>query len=425
VAKEGVSYEEAIENIDIGGPSMVRSAAKNHARVLVVTEPSRYDKVLGDLRKHGGSSCFKHRQKMAWWAFATTGGYDNHISLFLAGEMNPDFKRAMQEGDRDVVSLRYGENPHQTGRLQRFSKPPEADVAHARQHHGKQLGYINLLDADAALAVVKEWDQPAACIVKHATPCGVGSGDTAAAAFNQAYEGDPLAAFGGIVALNVPIDCTTAEAITSIDKLLEVIVAPGYDADALELLKGRWKNARLLETGRMFDSDERRRQHRSGGRPDGAMVEDMVTSHRIVGGELIQQRDLVGVVESEWKTVTRRPPTSAELAAIKFNWLVCKHVKSNAVVVGGEHGTYGIGGGQVDRVAAAEHAVKKAGERAMRAVAASDAFFPFPDGPQVLIQAGVTAIVQPGGSVRDQATIDLCDAAGVAMIFTGRRHFRH
>ena len=419
VAKEGVTYEEAIENIDIGGPSMVRSAAKNHARVLVVTDPERYEKVLGDLRKHGGSSCFKHRQKMAMRAFEHTTEYDDGIASYLCNQVGDEppartpAEVLSSQLDNAPGKLRYGENPHQRAYLARHAERGEASVAHAVQHHGKELGYINVLDADAALNVVKEWPSDsiaACCIVKHATPCGVGLGPNASEAFRHAYEGDPLAAFGGIVAFNRNLNLAAAKAITSIDKLLEVIVAPTYEGGALEHLKAKWKNVRLLEVGPVITDRDR-------------MVADM--RHYIIGGMLVQQRDLVGVVESEWKTVTRRRPTSAELAALRFNWLVCKHVKSNAVVIGGEQGTYGIGGGQVDRVAAAEHAVKKAGDRAMGAVAASDAFFPFPDGPQVLIQAGVTAIVQPGGSVRDQATIDLCDAAGVAMIFTGRRHFRH
>src|SRR5690606_10502240 len=240
--KAGVTYEEAIENIDIGGPSMVRSAAKNHARVLVVTDPGRYEKVLGDLRKHGGSSCFKHRQKMAMQAFATTNRYDMAISAFLAAPEHAGTQR--QVGGE--VELRYGENPHQGASLIPGVREGEASVAHAIQHHGKQLGYINLLDADAAMNVVKEFDVPACCIVKHATPCGAGLGETTAEAFVRAYEGDQLAAFGGILAFNAEIDLQTAMAITAIDKLLEVVVAPKFNTDALELLKGRWKNVRLL-----------------------------------------------------------------------------------------------------------------------------------------------------------------------------------
>ena len=384
VAKPGVSYEEAIENIDIGGPSMVRSAAKNHARVAVVVEPARYDKVLGDLRKHGGSTCYKHRRKLALRAFEHTASYDESIASHL-------FSEAVQSG---VVTpdpcppdmrfrnpLRYGENPHQRAELVPSDRPQEASVAYAEQLHGKELGYINLLDADAGLATVKEFDsagRAACCIVKHATPCGVGVGASAAEAFERAYAGDQLAAFGGIVAFNRDVDDAAAEAIAGIDKLLEVIVAPSFHPAALDRLRRRWKNVRLLAVGPMRQV---------------VGTHYRQTSHSILGGTLVQDRDLVGVVESEWKVVGRRPPTPAELAAMKFNWLVAKHVKSNAVVIGGETGTFGIGGGQVDRVAAARHAVEKAGGRAAGAVAASDAFFPFPDGPELLLKAGVTAIV--------------------------------
>ena len=407
VAKPDVTYEEAIENIDIGGPSMVRSAAKNHARVLVVTESERYEKVLGDLRKHGGSSCFKHRQKMAFQAFKATNEYDNAIAGYLHDQLHGESQSVFSE----PISLRYGENPHQEARLERLWKAPtEASVAWAEQHHGKQLGYINLLDADAALAAVKSFEGAACCIVKHATPCGIGIGANVAEAFENAYASDPLAAFGGVLAVNQPIDQAAAAAMVDGQKFLEVIVAPSYDADALQLLMDRWKNVRLLSVGPMNK---------------GVGLQEDESRHRIYGGELVQDRDLIGVVESEWNVVSDRQPTDAELAAMKFNWLCVKHVKSNAIVIGGESATFGIGGGQVDRVAAAKQAVAKAGDRAKGAVAASDAFFPFPDGPEALLDAGVTAIVQPGGSRNDQMTVDLCNERGAALIFTGRRHFRH
>ena len=404
VAREGCTYEEAVEQIDIGGPAMVRSAAKNHTRVVVVTGRGQYDNVLTELREHRGASRLRLRRDLAARAFGRTLRYDRAIENFLDDSLGDVVTR------RGRTTLRYGENPHQRARLFRDAvRPDEASVAWAEQLHGKELGYINLLDADAALQVVKEFDRPACCIVKHATPCGVGAGERPAEAFDRAYAGDPLAAFGGIVAFNRPVDDDAAEAVCAIDKLLEVLVAPSFAPSALDRLKNRWKNARLLAVGPM--------------RQDGEPLDR--TIHRVVGGVLDQDRDLTGVVEAEWKVVSARPPTDAELAALKFNWLACKHVKSNAVVVGGPEGTYGIGGGQVDRVAAARHAVEKAGGRTRGAVAASDAFFPFPDGPQLLLDAGVTAVVQPGGSVKDQLTIDLVNERGAAMVFTGRRHFRH
>lgn len=407
IQKPGVSFEEAIENIDIGGPSMIRSAAKNHRFVLVVTSPDRYEKVLGDLREHGGACCGKHRLKQAQRAFAHTAEYDSLIANYLATAGGID-SAGLVLNLHKALDLRYGENPHQKATLLVDKKPSEASVAFARQLHGKELSYINLLDADAALNAVKELREPTACIVKHASPCGFATADDLATAFANAYAGDPLAAFGGIVALNQHVDAHTAETITAIDKLLEVIVAPAYDEAALQLLRTRWKNVRLLEVGELGSAD-----------PNELMM------HRIVGGFLTQQRDLLGVDQSSWKVVSARQPTEAEIAELKVGWLACKHVKSNAIVIAKNRMAVGIGGGQVDRVNAARVAIQKAGERARGAVAASDAFFPFPDGPQLLLDAGVTAIIQPGGALRDNETIDAVNRAGAAMLLTGQRHFRH
>ena len=647
IAKPGVSFEEAIENIDIGGPSMVRSASKNHRFVVVITAPEQYEKVLGDLRKHGGCTCEKHRLKLAQQAFAHTGAYDARIASYLSeqlpqpaadaigsgaarfrvepqhgavataaatlglpelpppgephrpgpllerlinstphfnqflheivitqasqvggteavafiaerqgeefslttidhvrpGECDQETREAAIKAFRDLVApcvaqgkdgaievgspdggdaqyclvtvlrdegnvvavsavitrcrdmeqakqrlvsmqivagyfdlyylrkrvdqfieaqakpgastsapsptfihrllrlvgltgaavtqlpdtlhvalakkseLRYGENPHQKAALYVDSpatESREASVAFATQHHGKELSYINLLDADAALAVVKEFTIPAACIVKHATPCGVAMADDLPTAFRDAFAGDPLAAFGGIVALNKPVDLATAQAITSIDKLLEVIVAPSYAPDALELLKTRWKNVRLLEVGPVAQLST---QH-------SALSTDLAI-HTIARGYLIQQRDLLGIDELNWKVVSKRQPTAKEMADLKLAWLACKHVKSNAIVIAGNAMMYGSGAGQQDRVSACRIAIAKAGERVRGAVAASDAFFPFPDGPQLLLDAGVTAIIHPGGSVKDKETIDLADQRGAAMVLTGQRHFKH
>jgi phosphoribosylaminoimidazolecarboxamide formyltransferase / IMP cyclohydrolase len=412
VAKPGVTFEDAIENIDIGGPAMIRSAAKNHRHVLVVTSPDRYDKVLGDLRQHAGSSCGKHRFKQAQRAFAQTAAYDRQIAAYLAkfveekptGELPEKLSLELTRQQ----TLRYGENPHQKGALYIDRKPNEASAAFATQHHGKELSYINLLDADAALACVKEFSEPAACIVKHATPCGCAIAADISSAFAKAYESDPLAAFGGIAAVNRPVDLAAAQAIAHIDKLLEVLVAPSYSAEALEVLKARWKNLRILEVGPTDQRDETE-----------------LHWHKIVGGLLVQSRDLTGGDVSEWKTVSARAPTEKELAELRFAWLVCKHVKSNAIVISKDGMLLGAGAGQMDRPTSARLAIAKAGEKAKGAVAASDAFFPFPDGPKLLLEAGVTAIVQPGGSMRDQETIQAINAAGAAMVFTGQRHFKH
>ncbi|HVT89845.1 MAG TPA: bifunctional phosphoribosylaminoimidazolecarboxamide formyltransferase/IMP cyclohydrolase [Tepidisphaeraceae bacterium] len=407
ISKPNVSLEEAIENIDIGGPAMIRSAAKNHRFVLVVTSPDRYEKVLGDLKEHNGSSCGKHRLKQAQRAFAHTAEYDSLIANYL-GKASGIEDQSMLLRLKKSADLRYGENPHQKASLYVGKQPREASVAFARQLHGKELSYINLLDADAALNAVKEFTQPAACIVKHASPCGMATASDLPTAFKNAYAGDPLAAFGGIVAVNQKIDLATAESITAIDKLLEVIVAAGYDEQALEILRSRWKNVRLLDVG-----------------PLGKFDESELMMHKIVGGFLVQQRDLTGIDPSTWKTVSNRQPSEKELHDLQFAWLACKHVKSNAIVLAREQMTIGIGGGQVDRVNAARNAVQKASEKSKGAVAASDAFFPFPDGPQLLLEAGITAIVQPGGSLRDQESIGVVNQAGAVMIVTGQRHFRH
>ena len=307
--------------------------------------------------------------------------------------------------------LRYGENPHQKAALYVDRKPAEASVAYAKQLHGKELSYINLLDADAALSAVKESAAPAACVVKHATPCGFASAGDLPSAFRKAYEGDPLAAFGGIVALNKPVDLATAEAITSIDKLLEVIVAPSYAPDALELLRSRWKNVRLLEVGPVGTTDEADRSE--------------LHMHKIVGGYLVQDRDLAGLNESDWQVVSARPPTPHELSDLRVAWLACKHVKSNAIVIARDGMMVGSGAGQQDRVNACRIAVAKAGDRAKGAVAASDAFFPFADGVEALAGAGVGALIQPGGSVRDEEVVAAAQAAGATLYLTGTRHFAH
>jgi phosphoribosylaminoimidazolecarboxamide formyltransferase/IMP cyclohydrolase len=415
IAKPNVPFEEAIENIDIGGPAMIRSAAKNHRFVLVVTSADRYEKVLGDLREHKGCSCGKHRLKQAQRAFAHTAAYDANIAEYLGNIVNPT-PFPLGEGLPPTLDihlqksqpLRYGENPHQKAALYVDRRPTEASVAFAKQLHGKELSYINLLDADGALSAVKEFTDPAACIVKHTTPCGCAVAADLAAAFTRAYAGDPLAAFGGIVALNRPVDLPAAQAITSIDKLLEVIVAPSYDADAIELLKSRWKNVRLLEVGPTTERDPAE-----------------LHMHKIVGGYLIQERDLLGLDEQNWKIASKRAPTQDEMRDLRFAWLVCKHVKSNAIVVAKDQMLLGAGAGQMDRPSAARLAISKAGDRANGAVAASDAFFPFPDGPELLLNAGVTAIIHPGGSLKDNETTDLINRRNAALILTGQRHFKH
>jgi phosphoribosylaminoimidazolecarboxamide formyltransferase / IMP cyclohydrolase len=411
VARPDVSFEEAIENIDIGGPAMVRSASKNHAYVTVVTSPADYPAILGQLRANGGRTSLELRLAQAQKAFAHTAAYDAKIAAYLsapAGEPAQALPERISIHLTKQQDLRYGENPHQKGAVYVEGRPAEASVAFAKQLHGMELSYINLLDADGALAAAREFSTPAACIVKHTTPCGCATAADLPTAFTRAFAGDPLAAFGGIVALNQTVDLATAQAITSIDKLLHVIVAPGYEPDALELLRSRWKNVRILEVGPVRDRDARE-----------------LGMHKIVGGYLVQERDLLGLDESTWQIASGRKPTEPEMADLRFAWLVCKHVKSNAIAIARDNMLLGAGAGQMDRPAAAKLAVEKAGDRVKGAVAASDAFFPFPDGPELLINAGISAIIQPGGSLNDKATVELVNQYGIAMIFTGQRHFKH
>ncbi len=360
VRKADVTFDEAIENIDIGGPSMIRSAAKNHRFVTVVTDPVRYERILEDLRAHRGASSGRQRLRQARDAFAHTAEYDSLIANFLASSAGMDSSGIVLNLHK-TLDLRYGENPHQKATLLVGKKPTEASVAFARQLHGKDLSYINLLDADGALNVVKEFSAPAACIVKHATPCGCASADTLADAFRRAYEGDPLAAFGGIVALNRPVDLAAADAITAINKLLEVIVAPSFEQEALDQLRARWKNVRLLEVG-----------------PLGTCDPEELHMHKIVGGYLMQQRDTLGLDESSWMVASERKPTEKEMSDLRFAWLVCKHVKSNAIVVAGDKMLLGAGAGQMDRPSAARLAVVKAGPRARARSPRLMRSFPFP-----------------------------------------------
>ena len=421
IEKPDVTFAEAIENIDIGGPSMVRSAAKNHRFVAVVTATSQYTHVLDEIRTHRGATTLATRVSLAQQAFALTHAYDGMIAGYLQRVTNQSAATPLPESItlqlHQKQSLRYGENPHQPAALY-VTSDTGAGVAHATQLHGKELSYINLLDADAALNAVNDVTAPAACIVKHATPCGFASADDLASAFDNAYASDPIAAFGGIVAVNRSIDLPTAQRIVEGQKFLEVIVAPGYSAEALELLKQRWKNCRLLETRGTGVSPVIDKHGRDARATDFSI-------HAIQDGFLIQAQDNIGIVESEWKVVSKAVPTQQQLEDLKLAWVAVKHVKSNAIVIAKARATIGIGGGQVDRVGAARIAISKAGERAKNSVAASDAFFPFPDGPSLLLNAGVTAIIQPGGSVRDSETIELVNQHNAVMIVTGRRHFRH
>jgi len=413
----GAARDEVVENIDIGGPSMVRSAAKNHAYVTVATDPADYAALLAELERTGGAIGLDTRRRLAAKAFAATAAYDAAIAQWFAfadqGLRFPD--TLPMAFTRDPVDLRYGENPHQSAALYLPRGPHARGIAQARVVQGKALSYNNLNDADAALELVSEFRDagPTCVIVKHANPCGVASAATLADAYEAAYRCDTVSAFGGIVAVNRPLDGPTAEAIASI--FTEVVAAPDADADALAVF-ARKKNLRLLLTGDL---------------PDPARAGAMLRS--IAGGLLVQDRDAAQL--GELRVVTKRAPTDRELADLRFAWTVAKHVKSNAIVYARDGATAGIGAGQMNRLESARIAAWKAGDAAEKAgwaeprtrgsAVASDAFFPFADGLLAAAGAGATAVIQPGGSVRDAEVIAAADEAGLAMVFTGIRNFRH
>jgi phosphoribosylaminoimidazolecarboxamide formyltransferase/IMP cyclohydrolase len=413
----GASFDDCIENIDVGGPAMIRAAAKNHADVTVVVEPTDYALVLDEFARHGGMTTLALRRRLAAKAYGRTAAYDAAIGNWFAnelGERAPDFRAF---GGRLIEELRYGENPHQSAAF--YATPDRRfGVATARQTQGKQLSYNNINDTDAAFECVAEFDpaQTAACaIIKHANPCGVAEGVSLVDAYRKALACDPVSAFGGIVALNRALDAGAARAITEI--FTEVIIAPDATGEAIAIV-GAKKNLRLLLTGGLPD-------------PRGKGL----TAKTVAGGLLVQTRDNAVVEDMELKPVTRRVPSNAELRDLRFAFRVAKHVKSNTIVYAKDAATVGIGAGQMSRVDAARIAARKAEEAAKEAgrkepatkgsVVASDAFFPFADGLLVAIEAGATAVIQPGGSVRDDEVIRAADEAGIAMVFTGTRHFRH
>ena len=408
----GADRETIIENIDIGGPSMVRSAAKNHESVVILTDPADYPLV------HGATTTLAQRRTFAAKAYAATAAYDSMISSWFAfadqGEAFPEtFNLSLKRG----ASLRYGENPHQSAAFYAATGPSTPGIGQARQLQGKELSYNNYNDADAALELVSEFRDgpPTAVIVKHANPCGVASGATLAEAYAAAFACDTVSAFGGIIAVNRPLDRATAEQITSI--FTEVVVAPGADEEALALFAAK-KNLRLLLTD---------------GLPDPKRAGLMAKS--ITGGWLVQGRDNGVIAASDLKVVTKRQPTEQELVDCLFAWTVAKHVKSNAIVYAKDGSTAGVGAGQMNRLESARIAAWKAKDAADKAgwatprtigsAVASDAFFPFADGLLAAVEAGATAVIQPGGSIRDEEVIAAADAAGLAMVFTGMRHFRH
>ncbi|QDM14807.1 bifunctional phosphoribosylaminoimidazolecarboxamide formyltransferase/IMP cyclohydrolase [Tardiphaga sp. vice352] len=415
--EKGASYEDCIENIDIGGPAMIRAAAKNHDDVTVVVEASDYQSVLDELATNNGATTITLRRRLAAKAYARTAAYDAAISNWFAAQLKieaPDFRSI---GGRLVEALRYGENPHQSAA---FYRTPEQrpGVASARQVQGKQLSYNNLNDTDAAYECIAEFNAkrtPACVIVKHANPCGVAEGSDLVEAYRKALACDSTSAFGGIVALNRTLDAEAARAITEI--FTEVIIAPDATDEAIAIVASK-KNLRLLLAGSLPDP-----------RAPG------LTYKTVAGGLLVQSRDNAVVDDMTLRAVTKRQPTEAELRDLKFAFRVAKHIKSNTIVYAKDLATVGIGAGQMSRIDSARIAARKAQDAAVEmklaepmtrgSVVASDAFFPFADGLLVAIEAGATAVIQPGGSVRDDEVIKAADDAGIAMVFTGVRHFKH
>ena len=404
VSKAGVSLEDAIENIDIGGVALIRAAAKNHERVAVVTDPADYAAIAGEIRA-GGQVTESTRRRLAVKAYQLTARYDTAIAAYLAGALEAQPGAGEPPAWLSLYpssELRYGENPHQKAML--FNLDPRSGPLGGTVLQGKALSYNNLLDLDAAWRAALSFERPSVAIVKHLSPCGIASADNLAAAFELALASDPVSAFGGVIAANQPVDGAMVEAMGSL--FVECIAAPGFSAEALEKLARR-KNCRLVDM-------------------PGALLWPDYEIRTVNGGLLWQTRDQGDPTgTSAWKVVSERAPSPAEMKALEFAWKACQHVKSNAIVLVQGEATVGTGGGQPNRIDCVRMAIQRAGERAAGAVLASDAFFPFSDSVEAAAAAGITAIVEPGGSVKDEESIAVANRAGIAMIFTGSRHFRH
>lgn len=404
VAKPGVTLAEAIEKIDIGGPSMVRAAAKNYGRVAVVVNPGRYDEIIEQLKTNGEID-FATRQELALEAFTHTAEYDMAISKYLNGIVTPDgFPGSWFMAGEKVQELRYGENPHQKAAFYRLGGAEQGTLAKAKQLQGKELSYNNLVDVQAAWSVVSEFNDIAATVIKHTNPCGTAVAEDTLTAYIRAFAGDPVSAFGGIAGFNRPVDAQTAKEITK--TFMEAVIAPGYSEEALEILAEK-KNLRVIDMGDVVPENK------------DYWIEP------VSGGFLIQDIDNGKVDKEGIQVVSKAQPDEAMLEELLFAWKVVKHVKSNAIVVAKDKRTLGVGAGQMNRVGAADIALGMAKEEAVGGVLASDAFFPFGDTVELAAQKGIKAIIQPGGSIRDAQSIEMADKYGVVMVFTGMRHFKH
>ena len=416
IAKEGATRDECVEQIDIGGPSMVRSAAKNHKFVAIVTESDQYPELLAELQDNEGGLTDGFRRRLAQRAFARTASYDAAIAGWLSrvdqeeGEA-PAYPERFTLAGKKVLDLRYGENPHQAAAFYRTEPCPEPCAAHAEVLNGKALSYNNLVDLDAAHALASEFSEPFVAVIKHTNPCGAAVAATISEALENAWSGDPISAFGSVLAFTRPLDLASATFLVEGNRFVEAIIAPEFDEDAFELLtrKPRWgKSVRLLSCGPFGPDSQEQRQ---------LMVKQMS------GGFLVQDRD--GTCETEFEQVSKAAPTTEQLEELAFANRISKHVKSNAIVLTREKMVTGVGAGQMSRVDSVRIAAHKAGDRASGSVLASDAFFPFPDGVEAALDAGIVAVVQPGGSVRDEEVVAAADKGGVPMLFSGARHFRH
>ena len=405
ISKDDVTLEEAIENIDIGGPTMLRAAAKNWQDVAVIVDSADYAKVIEEL-KNGGVTRETHFA-LAAKVFENTAAYDALIAQYLRKQTgNTDYPEKLTMTFEKAQDMRYGENPHQSACFYKDPLRVPGSLGDAEQLNGKELSYNNINDANGALDLLREFDETAVVAVKHANPCGVATGKTALEAYKKAYEGDPVSIFGGIVAVNETVDQALAEEMAKI--FLEIIIAPDYTEKALEILCAK-KNLRVLKLASIKE-------------PVPADAKDM---KKVLGGMLVQDYNTEFLHQDELKTVTKRQPTEKEMQDLLFAWKVVKHVKSNGIAIGKDNATLGIGPGQTNRIWAAEMAIERSGDAVKGAVLASDAFFPFSDCVEAAAKAGITAIIQPGGSIRDQESIDACDEHGIAMVFTGMRHFKH
>ncbi|ODJ55246.1 bifunctional phosphoribosylaminoimidazolecarboxamide formyltransferase/IMP cyclohydrolase [Brochothrix thermosphacta] len=405
ITQPDVALSDAIENIDIGGPSMLRSAAKNHASVTVIADAADYEHVLAEYRELGDTT-FATRQRLAAKVFRHTAAYDALIAGFLTEVVGEEYPEKLTLTYNRKQALRYGENPHQSASFYAEPIVKHASLVSAEQLHGKELSYNNIRDADAALHIVQEFETECAVVaVKHMNPCGVGLGETIEQAFLKAYEADPTSIFGGVLAFNREIDLATAQPLS--DMFLELLIAPSYSSEALALLSKK-KNIRLLKMP-IYNT---------------SVASDYVKTS-VAGGLLVQQADEIDEDPTTWEVVTTVQPTTEQLAALAFQWKVVKHIKSNAIVIGDDSQTVGVGAGQMNRVGSAKIAFEQAGDRTVGAVMASDAFFPMPDTIEEAAKVGIVAIVQPGGSMRDQESIDEANKHGISMIFTKIRHFKH